>query len=98
MGSGLTVKAEWYFSKVLKSEIEKEIYSKQYLIRKIQDMVLILAASTPREVKEEGHDAVSWEEYIQYEIPRLLEELRDLECDLGVLEYAKEHPDCAEDT
>jgi len=93
---GLTFK-DVYLSRVHLAEVDCELEDVTRDINTIKDTLLVLAASTPRDVKDEEGVIEAWEEKIVREVNYALEELSDLMVKRYLLRLAQECPESVDE-
>jgi hypothetical protein len=79
-----------------KHNAQDEIESAERTIRYCRDRLLVLAASTPRDV-DEGSGPVPWHDYVLHEIDDLLETIQDDTIRRFLARHIVENPDDCED-
>lgn len=86
MGWGIIIN-NVYLNKVTKNELPGVIEECELDIRNIREKIMILAASTPRQVEE-----IDWTDYIHREITDLMSEYEDTCIKLHLARIALENP------
>jgi hypothetical protein len=79
-----------------KHNARDEIDSAERTIRYCRDKLLVLAASTPRDI-DEGSGPVAWHDYVVHEVDSLLETIQDDTVRCFMARHIVENPDDCED-
>jgi len=77
MGWGTTADVEVYLGRTPKGEIGERIAELEGDLGVLRDRLMVLAASSPRRVEEDGGRSWDWGEYCRMEVSEVMEALGD---------------------
>ena len=92
MAWGITIK-NVFIPRVKKEEIESLIEINEANISVNKERLLILASSTPRDVKLNSGEYVTWEYYVLEEVNKIVEEITSKAKELELLYVARNNFD-----
>ncbi len=72
-----TVLNNVYLSRISAQGAESEQESEELLIQMFRDELMVLAASTPRDVKDDEGYTDRWEDYVRRRVSEIVEGLRE---------------------
>ena len=89
MGWGITIK-EVYVSRATKEGLDAQIEEQEDLQRMYEDELLIMCAESPRDVKNDDGNVVTWEEHISFKFRETIQNYKECVRRLNLLYIAKE--------
>lgn len=90
MSWGLIVN-DMFLPRVCVDDLEDRLKETNEFIKHIREKLLILAATSPRDINEDGHFKL-WEDHVHIEINTLLDELEDVVYRRSLMLHAIENP------